>query len=138
MPLTQTKVRVQELKGEVASLMRTRDLSQQAYEAGAIPLTNVLDADRQLLTVRDDLDGTSADAARAAVRSFRALGGGWDTKQVRQSSTPKHQTSPCGTVAARVGPERSPPRSLRSNAAPERAARDRRQGRRDAEQFEHA
>ncbi len=84
MALTQTEERLQELKGEVASLTRTRDLSQQAYEEGAIPLTDVLDADRQLLTARDDLDDTSANAARAAVRSFRALGGGWDTAQARR------------------------------------------------------
>jgi hypothetical protein len=34
-------------------------------------------ADRQLLIACHDLDSTRADAARAAVHSFRALGGGW-------------------------------------------------------------
>jgi outer membrane protein TolC len=53
-------------------------LSQHAYQAGAITLTDVLDADRQLLIARDDLDATRADAARAAVRTYRALGGGWN------------------------------------------------------------
>jgi NodT family efflux transporter outer membrane factor (OMF) lipoprotein len=78
MALSQSQVRLQELQGEVASLTRARDLSQQAYQAGAIPLTDVLDADRQLLIARDELESTRADAARAAVRTFRALGGGWD------------------------------------------------------------
>src|SRR5262249_40332153 len=41
-----------------------------------IPLTDVLDADRQLLVARNDVESTRADAARAAVRTFRALGGG--------------------------------------------------------------
>jgi NodT family efflux transporter outer membrane factor (OMF) lipoprotein len=77
MALTQTEVRTQELQDEVASLTRARDLSQQSYQAGVIPLTDVLDADRQLLAARDDLASNRADAARAAVRSFRALGGGW-------------------------------------------------------------
>jgi len=40
-------------------------------------LTDVLDADRQLLTARDDLAITKETAARAAVGAFRALGGGW-------------------------------------------------------------
>jgi outer membrane protein TolC len=78
MALSQTRARQQELQDEVTSLTRARDLSELAYKAGAIPLTDVLDADRQLLGARDDLDRTRADSARAAVRTFRALGGGWD------------------------------------------------------------
>jgi len=59
------------------NVQRVRDRSQEAYEAGAIALTDVLDADRQLLVARDDLALTKETAARAAVASFRALGGGW-------------------------------------------------------------
>ena len=75
--LAQTIRRVSVLENEVASLRRSRDLSEKAYQDGAIPLTDVLDADRQLLAARDDLDANRADAARAAVHTFRALGGGW-------------------------------------------------------------
>lgn len=74
---TQSASREQELRAEVASLTRSRDLSEDAYRSGAIPLTDVLDADRQLLAARDDLVNNQAEVARAAVRSFRALGGGW-------------------------------------------------------------
>ena len=80
MELAQTQVRLEELGAEVTSLTRARDLSERAYKAGAIPLTDVLDADRQLLVARDDVESTRADAARAAVRTFRALGGGWDMR----------------------------------------------------------
>jgi hypothetical protein len=73
-------VRLEELQGEVASLTRARDLSERAYKAGAIPLTDVLIADSQLLVARNDVESTRADAARAAVRTFRALGGGWDIR----------------------------------------------------------
>jgi NodT family efflux transporter outer membrane factor (OMF) lipoprotein len=76
--LSQTEAHVEELQGEVSSLGRARDLSERAYQAGSITLTDVLDADRQLLTARDELDGNRADAARAAVGIFRALGGGWE------------------------------------------------------------
>ncbi|HKS82515.1 MAG TPA: multidrug efflux RND transporter permease subunit [Candidatus Acidoferrales bacterium] len=80
MELAQTQVRLHDLQGEVASLTRARDLSERAYEAGAIPLTDVLDADRQLLVAQNDMESTRAGAARAAVRTFRALGGGWDVR----------------------------------------------------------
>jgi NodT family efflux transporter outer membrane factor (OMF) lipoprotein len=75
--LSETEIRTRQLGDEVASLTQARDLSQQSYDAGVIPLTDVLDADRQLLSAEDDLALNRADAARAAVRSFRALGGGW-------------------------------------------------------------
>ena len=75
--LVQSESRTVLLEAEVRSLQRSRDLSQQAFSAGAIPLTDVLDADRQLLTARDALEENRGDAARAAVRSYRALGGGW-------------------------------------------------------------
>ena len=80
MELAQTQIRLEELQGEVASLTRARDLSERAYKAGAIPLTDVLNADSQLLVARNDVESTRADAARAAVRTFRALGGGWDVR----------------------------------------------------------
>src|SRR5262249_28481401 len=72
----QTQVRLQDLQGEVASLTRARDLSERAYKAGAIPLTDVLNADSQLLVAQNDVESTRAGAARAAGRTFRALGGG--------------------------------------------------------------
>jgi NodT family efflux transporter outer membrane factor (OMF) lipoprotein len=62
---------------QVAALTKARNLSQRAYASGAIPLTDVLDANRQLLAAQDDLEKTRADVDRAAVRTFRALGGGW-------------------------------------------------------------
>lgn len=81
MTLSQTEIRAQELQQEVDSLTKARDLSEKAYRAGSITLTDVLDADRQLLESRDDLDATKADAARAAVRTFRSLSGGWAAPQ---------------------------------------------------------
>lgn len=75
--LAQTQLRVNEVDDQVSSLVRARDLSEQAYRAGSITLTDVLDADRQLLTARDEADSSRANAARAAVGVYRALGGGW-------------------------------------------------------------
>jgi len=75
--LVQLQAHRQELLTEVAALTRARDASQDAYQGGVIALTDVLDADRQLLAAQDELAQTRADAARAAVGAFRALGGGW-------------------------------------------------------------
>jgi NodT family efflux transporter outer membrane factor (OMF) lipoprotein len=93
MTLVQTEFRTEELRHEVSALTRARDLSEKAYRAGSITLTDVLDADRQLLVSRDALDASKADAARAAVRTFRAMGGGWDAPppiaQAQAASVPK-------------------------------------------------
>ena len=75
--LVQLEDHQQELLAEVTALKRARDASQEAYQGGVIALTDVLDADRQLLTAQDQLAQTRADSARAAVGTFRALGGGW-------------------------------------------------------------
>jgi NodT family efflux transporter outer membrane factor (OMF) lipoprotein len=82
--LVQTQLRVSEVQDQVGSLVRARDLSEQAYRAGSITLTDVLDADRQLLTARDEMDASRANAARAAVGVYRALGGGWSPGPVTQ------------------------------------------------------
>jgi NodT family efflux transporter outer membrane factor (OMF) lipoprotein len=75
--LVQSENRRNEIIREVAQLQRVRDRSQESYAAGVIGLNDVLDADRQLLVAKDELAAAREDAARAAVGSFRALGGGW-------------------------------------------------------------
>ncbi|QZP32177.1 TolC family protein [Pseudomonas sp. DR48] len=82
-------VHVVQFQEQVEALEKSRNLSEQVYRAGSITLTDVLDADRQLLTARDELDANRADAARAAVGVFRALGGGWDpaTPPAQQDQT---------------------------------------------------
>jgi NodT family efflux transporter outer membrane factor (OMF) lipoprotein len=76
--LSQNEAYGLELQAQVQSLLKVRDLSEQAYRAGSITLTDVLDADRELLTAQDQLDANRADTARAAVAVFRAFGGGWE------------------------------------------------------------
>jgi NodT family efflux transporter outer membrane factor (OMF) lipoprotein len=75
--LVQSENRRNEIVREIAELQRVRDLSQESYAAGVIGLTDVLDADRQLLAAKDDLAVARESAARAAVGSYRALGGAW-------------------------------------------------------------
>ncbi|MBV8572326.1 MAG: efflux RND transporter permease subunit [Acidobacteriaceae bacterium] len=77
--LAQTQAYSVDVQAEVQSLTRARDFSQEAYRAGSITLTDVLDADRELLIAQDQLDASRADAARAAVLVFRSFGGGWQS-----------------------------------------------------------
>ena len=75
--LVQWENRRNEILREIAELQRVRERSEESYAAGVIGLTDVLDADRQLLVAKDELAVARESAARAAVGSFRALGGGW-------------------------------------------------------------
>ena len=57
---------------------KARASSFAAYKGGVSSLIDVLDVDRRLLETRDAEIQAKSAAARAAVASFRALGGGWD------------------------------------------------------------
>ncbi len=75
--LVQSAAEVRELTREAASLQRAADAAEEAYRGGAVSLIDVLDSDRQMLIAQDNLARVRADTARAAVSSYRALGGGW-------------------------------------------------------------
>jgi NodT family efflux transporter outer membrane factor (OMF) lipoprotein len=75
--LAQLEVQHRDLLQEVTAHQQARSAAQDAYKGGAISLIEVLDEDRQLLAARDELARVHADDARAAVATFRALGGGW-------------------------------------------------------------
>jgi NodT family efflux transporter outer membrane factor (OMF) lipoprotein len=66
-------------RGE-SSFARARENSLAAYQGGVVSLIEVLDADGNLLQARDAKAQAQTEAARAAIASFRALGGGWDAK----------------------------------------------------------
>jgi NodT family efflux transporter outer membrane factor (OMF) lipoprotein len=66
-------------QGEL-SLARARENSLAAYEGGVVSLIEVLNADGDLLQIRDAKAQAQTETARAAISSFRALGGGWDAR----------------------------------------------------------
>lgn len=71
-----------ELAQGESALERARNASLAAYKGGAVSLIEVIDADTRLLNTRDARVRARTQAARAAIASFRALGGGWDAAQV--------------------------------------------------------
>jgi len=76
--LVKREEQVRVLSGGETSLVRARDASEAAYKGGVVSLIEVLDADTRLLGTRDQRAQAQTEAARAAISSFRALGGGWN------------------------------------------------------------
>jgi len=81
--LVQRQARAAALQRQIAALAVARGQAQQAYQEGATSLVEVRDADRDLLAASDQLEQTRADAARAAVAAYLALGGGWTPEEAR-------------------------------------------------------
>jgi NodT family efflux transporter outer membrane factor (OMF) lipoprotein len=78
--LVRREAQVRILTQGESSLARARENSLAAYTGGVVSLIEVLDADSNLLQVRDAKAQAQTEAARAAIASFRALGGGWDAQ----------------------------------------------------------
>ncbi len=93
--LVQDEARSAALQRQIGELDTARTLAQQSYDAGVINLIEVRDTDRDLLVASDQLAQTRADAARAAVASFRALGGGWQPA-VLPLAAPRSVPAPAG------------------------------------------
>lgn len=68
------------------SLARARESSFIAYQNGTASLIDVLHADETLLQTSDARAQAQTEAARAAVATFRALGGGWSAEGVAASA----------------------------------------------------
>jgi NodT family efflux transporter outer membrane factor (OMF) lipoprotein len=78
--LVKREAQVRILTQGESSLARARENSLAAYKGGVVSLIEVLNADGDLLQMRDAKAQAQTEAARAAISSFRALGGGWDAR----------------------------------------------------------
>lgn len=76
--LVKREIQVAILTRGESSLARARANSLAAYQGGVVSLIEVLDADGRLLQARDAKAQAQTEVARAAIASFRALGGGWE------------------------------------------------------------
>ena len=73
--LAERAQQVRDLQAASAALERAKDAAQAGFDAGAVRLLDVIDAQRQLLVTQDLLADAVAQRARAAVALHRALGG---------------------------------------------------------------
>lgn len=72
-----------------SSLSRARDSSMAAYRGGAASLIDVLHADETVLQASDTRAQAQTECARAAISTFKALGGGWNPESLAvQKSSP--------------------------------------------------
>ncbi|MGH8667531.1 MAG: efflux transporter outer membrane subunit [Burkholderiales bacterium] len=69
-----------------SSLARARENSLAAYKGGVVSLIEVLNANGNLLRMRDEKAQAQTEVARAGIFSFRALGGGWDARNASSNS----------------------------------------------------
>ncbi|OEZ48527.1 outer membrane protein OprM precursor [Janthinobacterium sp. MP5059B] len=69
------------LAQSVQAFERARAAALAAYEKGVVSLLDVLQADTRLLRAADARAQAQTASARAAVATYRALGGGWQAPQ---------------------------------------------------------
>ncbi len=65
----------------VAAARRSVDLAATQYRAGAASYTTVLTAQQNLLAQQDQLAVTQGSVAQGLISLYRALGGGWETRE---------------------------------------------------------
>jgi len=61
-------------------------LARQRYSAGVIDFQSVIDTERTVLSVQDNLASTRADGVLALIRLYKALGGGWSQETQPRSA----------------------------------------------------
>ena len=69
------------LSEAVAAAQRSVDLAAAQYRAGDASYTTVLTAQQNLLAQQDQLAVTQGSVAQGLISLYRALGGGWETRE---------------------------------------------------------
>ncbi|KUZ70589.1 efflux transporter outer membrane subunit [Burkholderia ubonensis] len=76
--LVNRKAQAATLSHAESSFSRAKDSSMTAYRSGAASFIDVLHANETLLQAADARAQAQTESARAAISTFKALGGGWD------------------------------------------------------------
>ncbi len=72
------QIRRDSLIKAAAAAKRAELLAVQRYQVGLVGFNNVLDAQRALLLLQNELDQSNGTATANLVRLYKALGGGWE------------------------------------------------------------
>ncbi len=75
--LANSSERRQKLTEAADSARETLQIAEQRYAGGLTDFITVLDSQRTLLALEDDLASSSGELANAQIQLFKALGGGW-------------------------------------------------------------
>jgi len=79
--LANTRQRQEELTRAVASAREALQIAQQQYAAGLANFQAVLDSQRTLLSLEDQLASGTGEHGSALIRLYKALGGGWTPEE---------------------------------------------------------
>jgi outer membrane protein TolC len=79
--------RLKALKASAEAAQRAVELAQSQYAAGLTDFTNVLDAQRSLLSFEEQVARSKGAVTSNLVRLYKALGGGW-TSLLDESDAP--------------------------------------------------
>jgi NodT family efflux transporter outer membrane factor (OMF) lipoprotein len=69
--------RQQSLAKSATAAQRAALLTQDQYQAGLVDFNNVLDAQRSLLLIQDELSQSEGNVISNLIRLYKAFGGGW-------------------------------------------------------------
>jgi len=72
-----SRARETALAAAAAAARNAALLARDRYTSGLIDFQTVLDTERTVLSIEDNLAGAQADGASAVIRLYKALGGGW-------------------------------------------------------------
>jgi outer membrane protein TolC len=75
----QEQMRLESLSTAADAARRAYELADAQYQAGLVNFINVLEAQRSLQALQDDLAAGYGALASHLVRLYKALGGGWQT-----------------------------------------------------------
>jgi len=78
--LANTRQRQEQLAQAEASAKLAWQLAQQQYTAGLADFQSVLDTQRTLLNVEDQLTNSNGEYSSAQIQLYKALGGGWTSE----------------------------------------------------------
>ena len=81
--------RRQSLSEATIAAQKAADLAQYKYQSGLSDFSNVLDAQRSLLSLQDQMAQSSGAVTSNLVRLYKALGGGWNSLALPQGSDDK-------------------------------------------------
>jgi multidrug efflux system outer membrane protein len=71
------QIRRESLSKAAIAAQRAATVAQDQYQAGLVDFNNVLDAQRALLILQDELNQSNGAMTTNLVRLYKALGGGW-------------------------------------------------------------
>lgn len=78
--LANARQRQAQLARATDSARSTLEIAQNRYAAGLADFQAVLDSQRTLLTLEDQLASSTGDTSNAQIRLYKALGGGWTSE----------------------------------------------------------